>query len=134
MASATRRKSAADELFARVTRLPAAELREFETRFAAWRTNGNGGATAHEITLLQTIQQNSSLPTTQQRRFERLRRRHQSECLTGPEEAELRSLWKRVEQMNVSRLCALVELAQRRGTDVKTLMRECGSTETPDVF
>src|SRR4029077_4619879 len=101
---------AADEVFARVTQLSAAELREFEKRFAEWRTNGNGSAAAHEDAFRRSIQQNSRLPAPQQLRFERLRRKHQSERLTGPAEEELRTLWKRVEQMNVSRLCALVEL------------------------
>jgi hypothetical protein len=49
-------------------------------------------------------------------------------------ETELQSLWQRVEQMNVARLEALTQLAQRHGTDVRTLMRELGLKENRDVF
>jgi hypothetical protein len=54
--------------------------------------------------------------------------------LTPPEENDLQSLWRRVERMNVARLEALAELARRRGTEVKPLMRELGIPENRDVF
>jgi hypothetical protein len=124
----TRRKPAADKLLAAVKQLSAAELRAFEEQFATWRgQNGeNRGRQSDEMNLLATIRRNSNLPDSQQRRFERLRRKRQAERLNKREEKELQGLWQRVESMNVARLGALMELARRRGTDVKTLMRELG--------
>jgi hypothetical protein len=64
----------------------------------------------------------------------RLRRKQQAEELTKTEEQELQALWQRVEQMNVTRLRALSNLARHRGTDAKTLMREVGLSENRDVL
>ena len=58
----------------------------------------------------------------------------QAEKLTKSEEADLQDLWKRVEGMNVARLQALTQLAQRRGTDVSTLMHELSLAENYEVF
>jgi hypothetical protein len=126
------RKRVAEDLLAAVKKLSTSELREFEQRFAAWR--GQNGADPSEETLLTSIRQNSTLPPAKQRRLELLRRKHQAEHLTKGEENELQGLWQNVEQMNVSRLCALTELAQRRGTDVKTLMCKLGLSEKFHVF
>jgi hypothetical protein len=73
------------------------------------------------------------LPTAEQRRFNRLRRKRQVATLTAPEATEFQAFWQRVEQMNVVRLEALSALAQQRGTDVRTLMRELGLAERPDI-
>ena len=80
------------------------------------------------------INENSRLPGAEQQRFDRLRRKRQAETLTAPEQTELESLWRRVEQMNVMRLEALTRLAGRRNTDVKQLMRELGLPENKVVF
>ena len=87
-----------------------------------------------EAALLTCIEDNSGLPAPEQRRFKRLRSKHQAETLTKAEAAELQAFWQRVEQMNVARLEALTALAQLRGTDVKRLMRELGLVKSPDVF
>jgi hypothetical protein len=135
----TRPSWTADDLFAAVKRLPPAELREFQRRFAAWWGEGrepNTGSFVEgdEETLLAAIRDNSTLPAPEQRRFNRLRRKRQAGTLTGPEEKQLQALWSRVEQMNVARLEALGELARRRGTDIQTLMRQLGLPENRDVF
>jgi hypothetical protein len=124
---------AAERLMTAVKQLTPAELREFTRQFAEWREQ-NGGQENEEPALLRRIQENSNLPATEQRRFDRLRRKRQAEMLTKAEEGELQALWRRVEQMNVARLEALIQLARHRGTDVKTLMRELGLAERPDVF
>jgi hypothetical protein len=119
-----------DDLLAAVKQLPAAELREFQQQFAAWSgQNGND-----DEALLAVIRTNSALPAREQRRFNRLRRKRQAETLTGSEEQQLQDLWRRVEQMTATRLEALGELARRRGTDVRTLMRQLGLAENRDVF
>jgi hypothetical protein len=83
---------------------------------------------------LAVIRENSALPAAEQRCFNRLRRKRQAETLTGSEEKQLQGLWRRVEQMNAARLEALGELARRRGTDVRTLMRQLGLPENRHVF
>ena len=120
-------------LMTAIKQLSTTELQEFLQQLAAWQQH-NGQQAEEEAALLARIKENSSLPTTTQRRFDRLRRKRQAGTLTKPEAVELQALWQQVEQMNVTRLQALTDLAQRRGTDVKTCMRELGLAESPDVF
>ena len=122
-----------EHLMAAVKQLSPSELHEFMQQVAVWQQQ-NGQRAEEEAALLARIADNSRLPTAAQRRFNRLRRKRQTTTLTNPEAAELQALWQRVEQMNVARLEALTTLAQRRGTDVQTLMRELGLAEPPDVF
>ena len=122
-----------EHLMAVVKQLSPAELHEFMQQLAAWQQY-NGQQAEEEAALLARIKESSRLPTAEQRRFDRLRRKRQAGTLTKPEAAELQVLWQHVEQMNVTRLQALTDLAQRRGTDVKTCMRELGLAESPDVF
>jgi hypothetical protein len=131
-----RAKQTVKELLAAVKQLSPVQLRQFEREFTTWRDhNGQGDAAApDEDPLLAAIRENSSLPAAEQQRFQRLRRRRQAETLSLSEEKELRALWQQVEQRNVARLEALTELARRRGTDVKTLLRELGISENRDVF
>jgi hypothetical protein len=122
-----------DHLMMAIKQLSSAELHEFLRQLAAWQQH-NGQQAEEEAALLARIKESSSLPTAKQRRFNRLRRKRQTGTLTKSEAAELQALWQHVEQMNVARLQALTDLAQRRGTDVKTCMRELGLAESPDVF
>jgi hypothetical protein len=126
-------QAAVERLMAAVKQLSPAELHEFARQFAEWREQ-NGKRSDEGAAVLASIKENSSLPATEQRRFDRLRRKRQAETLTRAEEAELQALWRRVEQMNVARLEALTKLARRRGTNVRTLIRELGLTQRPDVF
>jgi hypothetical protein len=122
-----------EQLLAAIKQLSPDELREFAEQFAAWQKQ-HDQQDEEEAILLACIAENSRLPAAEQRRFNRLRRKHQAETLTKPEAAELQALWQRVERMNVARLEALTTLAKRRGTDVRTCMRELGLSESPDVF
>jgi hypothetical protein len=122
-----------EHLMAVVKQLSPAELHEFMQQLAAWQQY-NGQQAEEEAALLARIKESSSLPTAEQRRFDRLRRKRQAGTLTKPEAAQLQALWQHVEQMNVTRLQALTALAQRRGTDVKTCMHELGLAESLDVF
>ncbi len=123
----------AEQVIAVVKQLPPAELRKFARRFAAWQKQDRKQPD-EEAALLACIQENSRLPTTDQRRFNRLRRKRQAETLTKAEETELQMLWQRVEHMNVARLEALTKLAERRGTNVRTLMHELGLAGCLGVF
>ena len=122
-----------DELAAAVKRLSPAELHEFPQRLAEWQGR-NGSQMEAEAALLKRIAENSRKSPAKQRRFNRLRRKHQAESLTDPEAAELKALWQQVEQMNAARLQALSELAQLRGTSVQALLRDFGLPENRDVF
>ena len=120
-------------LVAAVKQLSSAELREFMEQITAWQQQ-NGQPFDEEATLLACIEKNSHLPTAEQRRFNHLRRKRQSETLTKAEEETLQALWQKVEQMNVARLEALTKLAQLRGTDVRACMRDLGLEEHPGGF
>ena len=122
-----------EHLMAAVKQLSPSEWREFQHQLSAWQAQ-NGVREATEAELVTCININSRLPTTTQRRFNRLRRKRQAEMLTPAEAEELQVLWQRVEAMNVTRLQALTTLAQRRSTDVRTLMRDLGVTDTPSAF
>ena len=128
-----------DDLLAAVKELPPADLREFQRQFAAWCGQNNDFERAlspkgYEEALLAAIRENSVLPGAEQRRFNRLRRKRQAGTLTGSEEQQLQTLWRQVEHRNVARLEALGELARRRGTDVRALMRQLDLPENRDVF
>ncbi len=122
-----------EHLVEAVKQLSPAELREFSQEFDALRKK-NGTQAGKEAKLLEQIKEHSQLPVAEQRRFNRLRRKRQDATLTEQEEQELQDLWQQVEQMNVARLKALTKLAQYRGTDIKTLMRELGLSENKCVF
>jgi hypothetical protein len=135
----TRARWTVDDLLAAVKSLPPEELREFRRGLDAWsRQSHEADQTSSpeggEEALLAVLRENSTLPAAEQRRFNRLRRKQQEGTLTGTEEKQLQALWSRVEQMNVARLAALIELARRRGTDVRTLMRQLGLPENRDAF
>ncbi len=131
--------SGVNDLLAAVKQLPPAELREFQWQFAAWsgpnsRSGRDSGPEPSEEALLAIIQENSSLPAGDQRRFNRLRRKRQAGTLSRSEDQELQDLWRQVEQKNATRLEALGELSRRRGTDLRTLMHELGLAENCDAF
>lgn len=122
-----------EHLMAAVKQLSPTEWCEFQQQLAAWQAqNSTRGAT--ETELVMCINTNSHLPAATQRRFNRLRRKRQAETLTPAEAEKLQTLWQLVEAMNVVRLQALTTLAQRRGTDVRTLMRDLGVTDNLSVF
>ena len=91
------------------------------------------GMTAEAICLAK-IEKNSRLPLQKQRRFDLLRGKLHAETLTQSEEIELQNLWQSVEQMNAKRLEALIELSQKRGIHIRTLMDELGIGKSDEVF
>ena len=122
-----------EHLMAAVKQLSPTEWHEFQQQLAAWQTQ-NGAPPATEADLVLCIKANSRLPAASQRRFTRLRRQRQAATLTPAETEELQTLWQRVEAMNGARLQALTTLAQRRGTDVGSLMHDLGVTDNLRVF
>lgn len=123
----------AEHVIAVVKQLPPSELRKFSRKFITWQQQEDQAAN-DEARLVTQIKENSRLPVADQQRFNRLRRKRQTETLTKGEETELQALWQRVERMDATRLAALHELAKRRGKTVKTLMRELGIENRRNVF
>ena len=122
-----------EHLMAAVKQLSPTEWYEFQQQLSAWQAQ-NSTHQAIDRELVACINANSRLPAATQRRFNRLQRKRQAETLTPAEAEELQTLWQRVEAMNVARLQALTTLAQQRGTDVRTLMRDLGLTDNRSAF
>ncbi|MCS7187329.1 MAG: hypothetical protein N3B10_09670 [Armatimonadetes bacterium] len=118
----------AESLLEIVKSLPDNELERFLAKLDEWR------ASREEEELLRVIKENSQLPPEKQKRFNRLRRKLQSETATEKEHAEYLALLQELEQRNIKRLKALIELARRRGVKVQDLMRELGIGEKVEVI
>ena len=84
--------------------------------------------------MLAVVEENSRLPPAEQRCYEQLRRKRERRTLTERELAEYQALLQQFEARNVKRIEALIALAQRHGTNVRTCMRELGLSASPDVF
>lgn len=121
-----------EHLIAAVKQLPPTELHEFERKFAKWQKR-NGAHTDEEAKLLACIKANLRLASADQRRYERLRRKHERTDLTEGEFAEYQSLLQQLEARNVKRLEALLALAQKRGTTLRGLMKELGLPSLKDA-
>jgi hypothetical protein len=118
-----------EHLMAAIKQLSPAKLREFAQHFAAWQEKSSTQAD-EDAALLATIEENSRLPGTEQRRYERLRRKCERRMLTEPELAEYQWLLQQLEARNVKRVEALIALAQHRGTTLQGIMAELGLPST----
>jgi hypothetical protein len=126
-----------EQLLSAVKRLSPIELHEFTRQFVEWQEQ-NGVSVKHrkipeykleaeeERVLLARIEENSHLPVTEQRRYERLRRKCERRTLNESELAEYQSLLQQLEARNVKRIEALIALAKRRGTTLRGIMAELG--------
>ncbi|MEP7341198.1 MAG: hypothetical protein ABI977_25945 [Acidobacteriota bacterium] len=131
-----------EQLVDAVKQLPRNKQKELASQINLWqsqparvpkrKTNGKQALTEDE--LLARITSKSRLPEKDQRRLNRLRRKLQDETITESELLELQTRWQQVEQMSVERLRDLVELSQRRGMDLDTLMRELKLWKPRHVF
>ena len=121
-----------DHLMTAVKQLSPAELREFAQQFTIWHKQGKRQV-EEDATFLASIAKNARLPATQQRRYERLRRKCERRTLTADELAEYQALLQQLEARNVKRLEALVALAQRRGTTLQGIMSELGLPSNGDA-
>lgn len=114
-----------DHLMAAVKQLSSAELHEFMQQLVAWQQQ-NGQQTEEEAALLTVIEENARLPAAAQRRYQRLRRKCADRTLTEHELAEYQGLLQQLEARNVKRIAALIALAQRRGTTLRSVMAALG--------
>ena len=110
-----------NRLIAAVKQLPPAKLHLFTRRFSAWQAQSRK-ATDEETALIATTQ--TRLPTTAERRLERLVEKSERGLLNLKELEEYRTLSQQAEQLNAQRVEALAKLARRWGKPVGVVMRE----------
>ena len=84
-----------------------------------------------ESELLQQI--NLSLPAEKRQRYAELNAKLLDETITLAENQELGELIEQIEQADVERLQALVELAQLRNMSLARLMEQIGVSQSPHV-
>ena len=84
-----------------------------------------------ESELLQQI--NLSLPAEKRQRYAELNAKLLDETITLAENQELGELIEKIEQADVERLQALVELAQLRNMSLARLMEQIGVSRSPYV-
>jgi hypothetical protein len=84
-----------------------------------------------ESELLQQI--NLSLPAEKRQRYAELNAKLLDETITLAENQELGELIEQIEQADVERLQALVELAQLRNMSLARLMEQIGVSRSPHV-
>jgi predicted DNA binding CopG/RHH family protein len=77
-----------------------------------------------EADLLEQI--NIGLPAQRWQEYHSLLAKRRAETLTEAEQSTLIAISDRIEQANVQRVRALIALAEMRGTDLSTLMRQLG--------
>lgn len=110
--------------------LGADELGEVAATAVRLRANQRGQVLAEqESKLLQQI--NNSLSAVEQARMDLLIEKRQAETLTEPELAELIALSNRVEEIQVERLSALIELAVLRNVSLESLKESLTFPKTP---
>lgn len=124
MASAhSRTGSAVPQLMATVKQLAPAELRDFKRQFAAWQ-QANGGQADEEAALLQACL--ARLPAADERRLKTLIGKSERGALRPTELKEFRSLVRRAERLDASRLSALAQVACRWGKPVHEVLEIVG--------
>jgi hypothetical protein len=84
-----------------------------------------------EATLLQAI--NIGLPTATWEQYHRLIAKRQAETLTPEEHSQLISISTQIETLNVQRIQALIQLADRRNQSLSDLMESLGINPNPEV-
>ncbi|TEU15445.1 MAG: hypothetical protein E3J21_13180 [Anaerolineales bacterium] len=113
-----------EHLIRAVEQLPSEELTEFARRVIAIQLRRGVPLLMNdeEQALLAAI--SGRLPTEAQRRLDELREKSHEETLTPAEQAELLTFVQQVEQRDVVRAEALVQLAKKRGTTVSNFLQE----------
>jgi hypothetical protein len=115
------------DLLQAASQLNLQELREFAAQVAAIYQERQSGAATTEASLLAIVHR--SLPPQTQQRWDELLEKRDAESLTTSEYEELLQLTKEVEDLNVQRIEAISQLAQARGVDLRTMMRQLNLPE-----
>jgi hypothetical protein len=116
-----------DDLLTAVDQLPNGELTQFVRRVLALQSHRGLSILDQEDErpLLDAIHY-QRLNARDQTRLRRLRSKSQQGTLTPTEHAELLQFVQRVEQQDLVRVEALIQLAQKRGVTVPDLLQELG--------
>ena len=116
-----------DDLLAAIDKLPNQALLEFGWRVRALQTKRGLPfvEAADEQALLQIIA-DQRLPEPDQNRLAWLRQKSDEETLTPEEHTELLRYVHHVEQLDLTRIEALIELAQKRGVTLREVIHQLG--------
>jgi hypothetical protein len=119
-------KLTVDDLVKAVEQLPAQELTKFIRRVVALQARRGGSLLVdeEEQALLTVVE--TRLPSELQSRLDTLREEGRRRALTPSEQAELLQFVQQVEQQDLRRAEALIELARKRGISISTLLAELG--------
>lgn len=115
--------STVPKLMTTVEQLTPAELREFKRQFAEWQQN-NGGQSEEESALVEACR--ARLSSADERRVKKLIAKSERGTLSPKELEDYRSLVRRAERLDATRLTALTQLARRWGKPVRIVMESIG--------
>lgn len=121
-----------EQLVEAVKQLPRNKQKELARRIGEWQSNGaatkarksTGRTASTEAELIE--QTKADLPEQEKRRLKRLCAKSERGVLTESELAEYQELAYRAEQIDVSRVKALAELAKLRGQPLQAVMKDIG--------
>ena len=112
-----------EQLLEAVDRLSPAQMREFERRMAARRSDQRKDR-SDEAPLVRAAK--ARLPPAADRRLKTLIARSERGRLTREELAEYQALAQEVQQLDAARVEALAKLARSRGKSLKSVKAEIG--------
>jgi predicted transcriptional regulator len=115
------------DLLQATRQLTLQELREYSAQVVAIYQERESAAVTTEAPLLDVVHRSLS-PQTKARWDELLAKRDDA-SLTPSEYEELLQLTDEVEALNVQRMTAVSQLAQARGVDLRTMMRQLNLPE-----
>jgi hypothetical protein len=118
------------DLLQAASQLPAQELEDFVAEITEIHRQRQASDQLHqsyEEALVETIHR--SLSPELQARWDELIRKRDEASLIPVEYDELLELTEQVEELNVQRITALSTLAQSRGLDLRSMMRELNLSE-----
>jgi hypothetical protein len=115
------------DLLQAASQLPPQELEDFIAEITAIYRQKQASARSPEEALVETIHR--SLSPELQARWDELIRKWDEASLIPVEYDELLELTEQVEELNVQRITALSTLAQSRGLDLRSMVRELNLPE-----
>jgi phosphotransacetylase len=115
------------DLLQAASQLNEQELKEFIAQITVIYQQRQTKQGLEDAQLVAVVQR--SLPSQIQQRWDELIAKRDETLLTPTEYDELLQLTEQVEDFNVQRLEALSQLAQTRGVDLRTIMRQLNLPE-----
>jgi hypothetical protein len=115
------------DLLQATRQLTLQELKEYSAQVVAIYQERESAAVTTEAPLLDVVHR--SLPQPTQQRWDELLAKRDDASLSESEYEELLQLTDEVEALNVQRMTAVSQLAQARGVDLRTIMRQLNLPE-----